>query len=215
MDASGTSGSGSSRSPSNPNFPKNLVRALLLILPTLFLVPWLSTITKTPSPLPSSPGPIMQSPSLFFSAKPISPSPAPRVRALYTANPPPSTAVGSDPGSMAASGPKWAQKTITLPPQRRGCHLVTPKILKEIGQDLSEFKCGLAHLFLQHTSASLTINENYDSDVRDDTETFLNKIVPEGRSAPWKHTIEGKSEICIIQNVTYHSIHVLMTCQLI
>ncbi|XP_010061347.2 UPF0047 protein YjbQ [Eucalyptus grandis] len=195
MDASGTSGSGSSRSPSNPNFPKNLVRALLLILPTLFLVPWLSTITKTPSPLPSSPGPIMQSPSLFFSAKPISPSPAPRVRALYTANPPPSTAVGSDPGSMAASGPKWAQKTITLPPQRRGCHLVTPKIVKEIGQDLSEFKCGLAHLFLQHTSASLTINENYDSDVRDDTETFLNKIVPEGRSAPWKHTIEGPDDM--------------------
>ncbi|KAF9625897.1 hypothetical protein IFM89_027674, partial [Coptis chinensis] len=65
------------------------------------------------------------------------------------------------------------------------------KILKEIEQDLSGFKCGLAHFFLQHTSASLTINENYDSDVRDDTETFLNKIVPEGRSAPWKHTLEG------------------------
>ncbi|KAE8656494.1 UPF0047 protein C4A8.02c [Hibiscus syriacus] len=74
---------------------------------------------------------------------------------------------------------------------RRGCHLVTSQILKEIRPDLSEFKCGLAHLFLQHTSASLTINENYDSDVREDTETFLNKIVPEERSAPWKHTLEG------------------------
>nr|GME07120.1 UPF0047 protein YjbQ [Ipomoea batatas] len=78
-----------------------------------------------------------------------------------------------------ATAPRWAQKTITLPPQTRGCHLVTSKILKEIGQDLSGFKCGLAHLFLQHTSASLTINENYDSDVRDDTETFLSRIVPE------------------------------------
>ncbi|CAJ1939649.1 unnamed protein product [Sphenostylis stenocarpa] len=94
--------------------------------------------------------------------------------------------------SMAESTvPKWAQKTVSLPPFRRGCHLVTSKIVKEIEPDLSGFKCGLAHLFLQHTSASLTINENYDTDVRDDTETFLNRIVPEGSSAPWKHTLEG------------------------
>ncbi|CAH8266884.1 unnamed protein product [Arabidopsis lyrata] len=70
-------------------------------------------------------------------------------------------------------------KTITLPRPRRGCHLITPKIVKEIGQDLSDFNCGLAHVFLQHTSASLTINENYDPDVQADTETFLNRIVPE------------------------------------
>ncbi|CAK8577388.1 unnamed protein product [Lathyrus sativus] len=98
--------------------------------------------------------------------------------------------------SMAEStAPKWAQKTIALPPYKRGCHLVTPKIAKEIEQDLSGFKCGLAHLFLQHTSASLTINENYDTDVRDDTETFLNRIVPEGSSAPWKHTLEGHDDM--------------------
>ncbi|KAJ8772503.1 hypothetical protein K2173_027680 [Erythroxylum novogranatense] len=98
--------------------------------------------------------------------------------------------------SMAVAAPnKWAQTTVTLPPLRRGCHLVTSQILDEIGKDLSEFKCGLAHLFLHHTSASLTINENYDSDVRDDTETFLNKIVPEGRSAPWKHTLEGPDDM--------------------
>ncbi|CAB4309240.1 unnamed protein product [Prunus armeniaca] len=102
----------------------------------------------------------------------------------------PSTTV-NDPNSMAAAGPKWAQKTITLPPQRRDCHLITPQIVKEIGQELSHFNCGLAHLFLQHTTASLTINENVDSDVRDDTETFLNRIVPEGTSAPWKHTLEA------------------------
>ncbi|KAG6525469.1 hypothetical protein ZIOFF_015425 [Zingiber officinale] len=97
-----------------------------------------------------------------------------------------STAVSE---AMAA---KWAQKTVVVPAQRRGCHLITPKIVEEIQQDLSGFKCGLAHLFLQHTSASLTINENYDSDVQSDTETFLNRIVPEGRSAPWKHTLEGE-----------------------
>ncbi|KAI3459905.1 hypothetical protein Pfo_016568 [Paulownia fortunei] len=97
--------------------------------------------------------------------------------------------------SSVGTAPKWAQKTITIPAQRRGCHLITSKILKEIGQDLSGFKCGLAHLFLQHTSASLTVNENYDSDVRDDTETFLNRVVPEGRSAPWKHTLEGPDDM--------------------
>ncbi|KAL9258102.1 UPF0047 protein YjbQ-like protein [Drosera capensis] len=121
--------------------------------------------------------------------------PPQRVRFLHR---PITAATAADRSSMAATvgaNPKWAQKTITLPPQRRGCHLITPKILKEIGQDLSGFKCGLAHLFLHHTSASLTINENYDSDVRDDTETFLNKIVPEGRSAPWKHTLEGPDDM--------------------
>ncbi|WRX30540.1 UPF0047 protein YjbQ-like - like 1 [Theobroma cacao] len=114
---------------------------------------------------------LMQSPAIF-SAKPAW---APLgVKALYRTS-------SGDSNSMAAAvpGPKWAQKTITLPPHRRGCHLVTSQILREIRPDLSEFKCGLAHLFLHHTSASLTINENYDSDVRDDTETFLNKIVPE------------------------------------
>ncbi|XWS26070.1 hypothetical protein CRYUN_Cryun27aG0121400 [Craigia yunnanensis] len=132
---------------------------------------------------------LMQS-SAIFSTKPAwAPVPI-RVKALY------STSSG-DSNSMAATvpGPKWAQKTIALPPHRRGCHLVTSQILKEIRPDLSEFKCGLAHLFLQHTSASLTLNENYDSDVRDDTETFLNKIVPEGRSAPWKHTLEGPDDM--------------------
>ncbi|XP_021813299.1 UPF0047 protein C4A8.02c [Prunus avium] len=130
---------------------------------------------------------LQSSVSLGLSASPVRVVKCSLVRA-------PSTTV-NDPNSMAAAGPKWAQKTITLPPQRRGCHLITPKIVKEIGQELSDFNCGLAHLFLQHTSASLTINENYDSDVRDDTETFLNRIVPEGTSAPWKHTLEGPDDM--------------------
>ncbi|KAL9144242.1 hypothetical protein ABFS82_14G284500 [Erythranthe guttata] len=97
--------------------------------------------------------------------------------------------------SSVGTAPKWAQMTVTIPAQRRGCHLITSKILRDIGQDLSGFKCGLAHFFLQHTSASLTVNENYDTDVRADTETFLNKVVPEGRSAPWKHTLEGPDDM--------------------
>ncbi|KAL9314739.1 hypothetical protein ACSQ67_020191 [Phaseolus vulgaris] len=86
----------------------------------------------------------------------------------------------NDPTSMPmVAAPKWSQKTIVLPPLKRGCHLVTSK--NEL----------LPANIVHHTSASLTINENYDYDVRDDTETFLNQIVPEGPSAPWKHTLEG------------------------
>jgi secondary thiamine-phosphate synthase enzyme len=91
--------------------------------------------------------------------------------------------------------PKWSQKTVTLPPQKRGCHIITPLLLKDIEVDLGQFSCGLAHFFLQHTSASLTINENYDSDVLEDVETFLNGTVPEGRRAPWKHTLEGPDDM--------------------
>ncbi|KAK7290037.1 hypothetical protein RIF29_04158 [Crotalaria pallida] len=106
-----------------------------------------------------------------------------------------STTLNDFSSNLVVPIPKWSQKTINLPPQKRGCHLITSKILKEIQQDLNGFQCGLAHLFLHHTSASLTINENYDYDVRDDTETFLNRIVPEGPSAPWKHTLEGPDDM--------------------
>uniref|UniRef100_K3XZ24 Secondary thiamine-phosphate synthase enzyme n=1 Tax=Setaria italica TaxID=4555 RepID=K3XZ24_SETIT len=140
-------------------------------------------------------------------------------------------ASSSAPSAAAPQAAKWAQRTVVLPPQRRGCHLITPKvpppsrmripvpllfvhslsclfdavmllfvyrlsqIVNEIRDDLAEFKCGMAHLFLQHTSASLTINENYDSDVQADTETFLSRIVPEGPSAPWRHTMEGPDDM--------------------
>ncbi|KAJ4798914.1 UPF0047 protein YjbQ [Rhynchospora pubera] len=136
----------------------------------------------------------MQSVAGLFSVSPSFPSPTSkkpttlRVKSHYAPISVPSTS--SD--SMAA---KWAQKTVVIPPQRRGCHLITPKVLKDIEQDLAGFKCGLAHFFLQHTSASLTINENYDSDVQADTETFLSRIVPEGHSAPWRHTMEGPDDM--------------------
>ncbi|KAF7140953.1 hypothetical protein RHSIM_Rhsim06G0000500 [Rhododendron simsii] len=148
----------------------------------------------------------MQTSSVILGAKPLPLwSPIVILKSLYTPKTTTTTFSFNDSYSggvsmaaappATATAPKWAQKTITLPPHKRGCHLITPKILKEIGQDLSGFKCGLAHLFLQHTSASLTINENYDSDVRDDTETFLNRVVPEGSAAPWKHTLEGPDDM--------------------
>jgi secondary thiamine-phosphate synthase enzyme len=89
----------------------------------------------------------------------------------------------------------WRQHEMTLPAMQRGCHLVTSLIQREIASSLQGIKVGLAHIFIQHTSASLTINENADPDVRTDMETFLNKVVPEGRSAPWIHTDEGPDDM--------------------
>ena len=75
---------------------------------------------------------------------------------------------------------KWQQKTIKLSPKRRGFTLVTDEILEKV-PEIREYSIGIAHLFLQHTSASISINENCDRDVRNDMEMIINRIVPEVR----------------------------------
>lgn len=85
----------------------------------------------------------------------------------------------------------WHQNTIELAPRSRGFHLITREILKEV--DLANCEVGLLHLFIQHTSASLAINENADPDVRGDLERHFNVMVPE--SAPYyQHTLEGPDD---------------------
>ena len=86
----------------------------------------------------------------------------------------------------------WHQTTLTLPPFRRGYHLVTRHVIDAIPQ-VRELRVGLLHVFIQHTSASLTINENADSDVRTDFETAMNHAVPE--DLPYVHTIEGPDDM--------------------
>jgi len=87
----------------------------------------------------------------------------------------------------------WFQKQITLPPKNRGFHLVTHEILSQL-PELGRYQVGLAHIFIQHTSASLTINENADPTVRQDFESHFNKMVPE--SAPYFiHTYEGPDDM--------------------
>ena len=84
----------------------------------------------------------------------------------------------------------WQQQTISLKPKSRGFHLVTAEIEAEIAASLRAYKVGLAHLFIQHTSASLTINENADPSVRQDFESHFNRMIPE--NAPYyTHTLEG------------------------
>ncbi|KAK4521334.1 hypothetical protein PS15m_001346 [Mucor circinelloides] len=86
----------------------------------------------------------------------------------------------------------WVQKEIRLNERRRGCHLVHKEIVGQL-PELKNYKIGMANVFLQHTSASLMINENYDSDVQKDMEMGLNKIVPE--TFPYIHTAEGPDDM--------------------
>ncbi|KAL7746592.1 hypothetical protein RI367_008119 [Sorochytrium milnesiophthora] len=91
-----------------------------------------------------------------------------------------------------ASVPSWSQFTFSLSPRRRGCHLVTNEVVAKI-PDLRKYKVGMANIFLQHTSASLTINENADPDVRKDMEMMLNTMAP--AEAPYIHTDEGPDDM--------------------
>ncbi|KGE71017.1 secondary thiamine-phosphate synthase enzyme YjbQ [Spirochaeta lutea] len=85
------------------------------------------------------------------------------------------------------------QRTITLPPHPRGFHLIT-RIIQNQMPELSTIQAGLAHIHILHTSASLTLNENADPDVRQDMETIFNHLVPEN-SRDYIHTMEGSDDM--------------------
>jgi secondary thiamine-phosphate synthase enzyme len=87
----------------------------------------------------------------------------------------------------------WAQREVTLRPRPRGFHLVTDEIESAV-PELRSLRVGIAHLFIRHTSASLTLNENASPDVRRDFESYFDAAVPE--DAPyWTHTLEGPDDM--------------------
>ena len=87
----------------------------------------------------------------------------------------------------------WFQTELTLRPKSRGFHLVTDEIVSQVAA-IGRFRLGLAHIFIQHTSASLCLNENADPTVRGDMERHFNKMVPE--NAPYYvHTYEGPDDM--------------------
>ncbi len=87
----------------------------------------------------------------------------------------------------------WFQKTISIPGKSRGFHLITGEVINAL-PELKNYKVGVAHIFIRHTSASLTINENADASVRTDFESHFNKMVPE--NAPYYiHTYEGPDDM--------------------
>lgn len=87
----------------------------------------------------------------------------------------------------------WFQKEITLQAKRRGFHLVTREILSEL-PELQTLSVGMLNVFIKHTSASLTINENADPTVRQDFESFFNRAAPENESY-YAHTDEGSDDM--------------------
>ena len=87
----------------------------------------------------------------------------------------------------------WVQKKISLTPRSRGFHIITDNILENI-PELKDFKAGILQLFIKHTSASLTINENADPTVRIDFESHFNILAPENKNY-YKHTCEGPDDM--------------------
>ena len=88
---------------------------------------------------------------------------------------------------------KFLQKNIQLPSYPRGFHLITREVAQQF-PEIGEIETGFLHVFIQHTSASLTINENADPTVRDDFESHMNVMVPE--NAPYYvHTLEGPDDM--------------------
>ncbi len=87
----------------------------------------------------------------------------------------------------------WYQKEISLRARSRGFHLITDEILNQL-TDLKKIKTGLMHILIKHTSASITLNENYDPDVRSDMEKYFSRTVKENE--PWyEHNSEGSDDM--------------------
>lgn len=97
------------------------------------------------------------------------------------------------PGRRGPVRMEWVQKHIRLSPKPRGFHLVTSEIESAV-PEIACFRVGLAHLFIQHTSASLAINENADPSVRRDMESYFDASVPEDASY-FVHTAEGPDDM--------------------
>jgi secondary thiamine-phosphate synthase enzyme len=88
---------------------------------------------------------------------------------------------------------KVFQKEFSLKPRSRGFHIITDEVLSHI-PELASVKTGLAHIFIKHTSASLSVNENADPSVRTDMETHFNVMVPEDADY-YEHTLEGPDDM--------------------
>lgn len=87
----------------------------------------------------------------------------------------------------------FIQETLRLPPKKRGFHLITAQVVEAI-PGIRNWKAGMCQVFIQHTSASLTINENADPTVRMDFETYFNKYVPEN-DPDYRHDYEGPDDM--------------------
>jgi secondary thiamine-phosphate synthase enzyme len=89
----------------------------------------------------------------------------------------------------------WFQKTINLSPRSRGSYLITDEVTAAI-PEIKSYKVGILHLFVQHTSCALSMNENWDSDVREDMSDAMDRIVPEDKKGDmYRHSAEGSDDM--------------------
>ncbi|KAL1839177.1 hypothetical protein VTJ49DRAFT_1796 [Mycothermus thermophilus] len=98
---------------------------------------------------------------------------------------------------VTAQTTMWFQKQFTLPARARGSYLITDTVLREL-PEIRQYKVGLLHLFIQHTSCALSLNENWDEDVRADMSDTLDRIVPEAGpngEALYRHDAEGPDDL--------------------
>jgi secondary thiamine-phosphate synthase enzyme len=87
----------------------------------------------------------------------------------------------------------WIQRELTLGPRPRGFHLITGEVEQAL-PEMVEIAIGIATVFIKHTSASLTLNENASPDVRRDFESWANEAIPES-AAYWSHVTEGSDDM--------------------
>jgi secondary thiamine-phosphate synthase enzyme len=94
-----------------------------------------------------------------------------------------------------AADMSWFQKTFTLPARSRGSYLITDEVVSQL-PELKNYKVGILHLFVQHTSCGLSLNENWDEDVRADMSDALDRIAPEDKKGNlYRHSCEGADDM--------------------
>jgi thiamine phosphate synthase YjbQ (UPF0047 family) len=107
-------------------------------------------------------------------------------------HPPPSTATASSTDIATMS---WFQKQFALPSRSRGSYLITDTVLNEL-PEIKNYKVGLLTLFIQHTSCALSLNENWDEDVRADMSDALDRIAPYDKKGNlYRHSAEGEDDM--------------------
>ena len=87
----------------------------------------------------------------------------------------------------------WIQKEITIEKKQKGFHLITDQLINQL-PEINKIYIGLLNVFILHTSASITLNENMDSSVREDFKSFFNRLVPENQTY-FTHTYEGSDDM--------------------
>ncbi len=105
----------------------------------------------------------------------------------------------------------YYQKEIALTARSRGFHIITDEIKRQI-PELNKIKTGIVHIFIKHTSASLTISENISPEVKTDLENYFNRIVPDNKNY-FEHTLEGPDDMSahIKSSILGHSLTIPVT----